>query len=66
MDQPSAVAFTAFADVWPRATETEIGAVLCAIGAERSSIFFYCMYVCIKCRCSIYIHEKYKRQILCK
>ena len=33
MDQPPAVAFTAFADVWPRATETEIGAALCAIGA---------------------------------
>ena len=34
MDQPPAVAFTAFADVWPRATgEKEIGAALCAIGA---------------------------------
>ena len=33
MDQPPAVAFTAFADVWPRATETEMGAALCAIGA---------------------------------
>ena len=32
MDQPPNVAFTAFADVWPRATETEIGAALCAIG----------------------------------
>ena len=27
-DQPHAVAFTAFADMWPRATETEIGAAL--------------------------------------
>ena len=26
MDQPPAVAFTAFADAWPRAIETEIGA----------------------------------------
>ena len=33
VDQPPAVAFTAFADVWPRATETEIGAALCANGA---------------------------------
>ena len=32
---PPAVAFTAFADVWPRANETEIGAVLCAIGAGK-------------------------------
>ena len=39
MDQPLAVAFTAFADVWPRATETEIGAALCAIGAGRSLTF---------------------------
>ena len=32
MDQPPpAVAFTAFADAWPRAIETEIGATLCAI-----------------------------------
>jgi len=27
-----AVAFTAFADAWPKAIETEIGAALCAIG----------------------------------
>ena len=32
MDQPPAVALTAFADAWPRAIETEIGAALCAIG----------------------------------
>ena len=31
MDQPPAVALTAFADAWPRAIETEIGAALCAI-----------------------------------
>ena len=35
MDQPPAVVFTAFADVWPRVTETEIGAALCAIGAGK-------------------------------
>ena len=39
MDQPPAVAFTAFADLWPRAPETEIGAALCAIGAERTLTF---------------------------
>ena len=36
MDQPPAVAFTAFTDVWPRARETEIGAALCAIGVGRT------------------------------
>ena len=36
MDQPPTVAFTAFADVWPRATETEIGAALCAFGVGRT------------------------------
>ena len=36
VDQSPAVAFTAFADVWPRATETEIGAALCAIGVRRN------------------------------
>ena len=35
MDQPSAVAFTAFADAWPKAIETEIGAALCAIGKGK-------------------------------
>ena len=35
MDQPPAVAFTAFADAWPRAIETEIGAALCAIGRGK-------------------------------
>ena len=39
MDQPPAVAFTSFADVWPRATEMEIGAVLCAIGAGKDFDF---------------------------
>jgi len=28
VDQPPTVAFTAFADAWPRAIETEIGAAL--------------------------------------
>ena len=40
MDQSPAVAFTAFADVWPRATETDIGAVLCDIGAGKDFDFF--------------------------
>ena len=35
VDQPPAVAVTAFADAWPRAIETEIGAALCAIGAGK-------------------------------
>ena len=39
MGQPLAVAFTAFANVWPRATETEIGAALCAIGAGKDFDF---------------------------
>ena len=39
VDQPPAVAFTAFADVWSRATETEIGAALCAIGAGSGKDF---------------------------
>ena len=39
MDQPPTVAFTAFADLWPRATETEIGAALCTIGAGRTLTF---------------------------
>ena len=34
VDQPPAVAFTALAGVWPRATE--IGAALCAIGVGRT------------------------------
>ena len=36
MDQPSTVAFTAFADVWPKDAETEIGTALCSIGAGRT------------------------------
>ena len=35
VDQPPAVALIAFADVWPRATETETGATLCASGAGK-------------------------------
>ena len=35
MDQPPAVAPTAFADAWPRDIETEIGAALCAIGRGK-------------------------------
>ena len=40
MDQPHAVAFTAFADAWPSAIETEIGAALCAIGAGKDFNIF--------------------------
>ena len=39
MDQPPAVAFTAIANAWPRAIETEIGAALCAIGAGKDFDF---------------------------
>ena len=39
MDQPPAVAPTAFADAWPRAIETEIGAALCAIGHGKDFDF---------------------------
>ena len=35
MYQPPAVAFTAFTEVWPSATEMEIGTTLCAIGAGK-------------------------------
>ena len=41
MDQPPAVALTTFADAWPRAIETEIGAALCAIGAGRTLILTF-------------------------
>ena len=41
MDQPTAAAFTAFADVWPRAIETEIGAALCAIGRGKDFDFVF-------------------------
>ena len=40
MDQPPAVAHTAFADAWPRAIETEIGAALCANGRGKDFDFF--------------------------
>ena len=36
MDQPPAVAFTAFAYAWPRAMETEIGAAQCATDVGRN------------------------------
>ena len=36
---PPAVAYTAFAEVWPRATGTGIGAALYAIGAGRTLNF---------------------------
>ena len=40
MDQPPVVDFTAFADAWPRAIETEIAA-LCAIGRGNGLFDFY-------------------------
>ena len=40
MDQPSAVAFTAFVGACPRAIETEIGATLCAISAGKDFDLF--------------------------
>ena len=40
MLQPPAVAFTAFADAWPRAIEAETGAALCAMGAGKDFDFF--------------------------
>ena len=43
MDQPPAVAFTAFADAWPRAIETEIGGALCAIGRGKDFDFDLCI-----------------------
>jgi len=48
VDKPPAVAFTAFADTWPRARETEIGAALCAIGAGRTLVlkYFVCSSLC--------------------
>ena len=39
MDQTPTVAITAFVDAWPRATETEIGAALCAFGAGMTLSF---------------------------
>ena len=45
MDQPSAVAFTAFADAWPRAIETEIGAALCAIGGGKGLDFELLVFI---------------------
>ena len=41
MDQPFAAAFTAFADAWPRAIETEIGIPMCDWAWERTSFFDY-------------------------
>ena len=38
MDQPLAVAFTAFANVWPRANSIGIGAALNAIGVGRTGL----------------------------
>ena len=48
MDQPPTVAFTAFADAWPRAIETEIGAALCAIGAGKDFDFFSLIFIKVR------------------
>ena len=47
MYPPQAVAFCAFAGVRPRATEKEIGAALCAIGAETTLAFDFRLYLAI-------------------
>ena len=39
MDQSPAVAFSVFADAWPRAIGTEIGTTLCAIGCGKDFYF---------------------------
>ena len=45
VDQLPGVAFNAFADAWPRTTEMEIGAALCAIGAGRTlNLTFLMLY----------------------
>ena len=40
------MAFNAFADAWPRAIETEIGAALCAMGAGKD-VDFLLIYIYI-------------------
>ena len=47
MGQTPAVVFTTFAGVWRRATETEIGAALCAVGSGRVLTFFYFLFFVI-------------------
>ena len=49
VDQPSAVAFTAFADAWPRTTEKEIDGALCAIGAGRTLTCY--ILITVLCLC---------------
>ena len=46
MDKPPAVAFTAFAEMWPRATEAEISAALCAISEGRTLNFLTLTLCC--------------------
>ena len=72
VDQPPAVALTAFADAWPWAIETEVGAALCAIGHGKDFVFLtdslpcilhsfiwtVCMPTYISCCCS-YIGQLY-------
>ena len=52
MDQPPTVAFTAFADAWPRTTETETGGALCVIGAGKDFEFFDVYAPTQACDCS--------------
>ena len=59
VDQPPAVAFTAFADVWPRATETEIGAALCDIGAGRTLAFFDC-----SCEAKFFVWSRERKAVV--
>ena len=40
VDQPPAVVFTAFADAWPRAIETEIGATYAPLDAGKDFEIF--------------------------
>ena len=49
MDQPSAVVVIAFAVVWPRAMEMEIGTTLCAISVGRT-LTLLILYYKIPCQ----------------
>ena len=67
MDQPPALALTAFRDAWPRATEKGIGTALCAIAAGRTLTFFdacasFFDRVCclmLFCNCLIWLNHVY-------
>ena len=56
MDQPPTVAFTAFADTWPRAIKMKIGATLCAIGCRK--VLYFNVYLAGSfCLSQINLHE---------